>query len=197
MPVSLTDRVGGGVPFTREEDGTTYSDYEFEKVSGPEWIQVSADGEVTGQAPAEETDKNDLVVRVRDSAGTEKSITISVGYTGRDRINYVRAYGVSCDPLILHTIEEPWFTVIEGEPAEFRTAVGYWEYRSDADSDWSTVADDGNNRFTAGQWRYRCVLSIEGLSGGTSLLTEDAAVFVYGTRWTASDYVRNDDEDLS
>ena len=68
--IDVSSAVSGGV-----------SPYTFSKVSGPAWISVSTDGEISGTRPVSAEAASELVVKVIDSTSAEKSILIIVGAT--------------------------------------------------------------------------------------------------------------------
>ena len=53
--------------------------YWFKKVSGPEWLMVSSDGEITGIRPATAQAATTMIIMVTDSVGNTATITINVG----------------------------------------------------------------------------------------------------------------------
>ena len=53
--------------------------YTFSKTSGPAWLNVSANGVISGTRPANSASAANGVIAVKDSAGATKSIPISVG----------------------------------------------------------------------------------------------------------------------
>ena len=54
--------------------------YAFSKVTGPDWIAVSADGTVSGTPTALGANEN-LVIRVTDSMSTTAEITLTIADT--------------------------------------------------------------------------------------------------------------------
>jgi hypothetical protein len=195
MPFSVAGQVSGGTPFIDEADGSEY--YVFTKVSGPDWIKVSERGEVSG-APQTEGSNSDLVIGVTDNAdpAATAEITIAVAPTGPEVINKVAALAICCDPLLLDPVEEPSFTVYsDSEPAEFIVSEGGWEKYEGGE--WTAVPDGMGTPFTSGQWRYHCVVRIDGEVGKLYKLAPNATVTVNGHRWTASDYVTDAGRHLS
>ncbi|MCL1905367.1 MAG: hypothetical protein FWG19_04515, partial [Methanomassiliicoccaceae archaeon] len=53
--------------------------YWFKKVSGPEWLVVSSDGEISGMRPSTAQAATTMVIMVTDSVGNTATITINVG----------------------------------------------------------------------------------------------------------------------
>ncbi|MCL1983993.1 MAG: hypothetical protein FWG58_01180, partial [Methanomassiliicoccaceae archaeon] len=53
--------------------------YWFKKVSGPDWLMVSSDGEITGIRPSTAQAAATMTIMVTDSVGNTATITISVG----------------------------------------------------------------------------------------------------------------------
>lgn len=56
----------------------------YRKVAGPAWASVSADGTVTGTAPAGPGDPDPVVVGVKDSAGATDTVTLLVPVAAAD-----------------------------------------------------------------------------------------------------------------
>lgn len=54
-------------------------DYTYSKTSGPDWLQVAADGTITGTRPDENLAATTAVIRVTDAEDTYKEITINIG----------------------------------------------------------------------------------------------------------------------
>ena len=53
--------------------------YTFSKESGPEWLNVSAEGIITGTRPALVQDATTATIKVTDNAGTTRTIAIAIG----------------------------------------------------------------------------------------------------------------------
>ena len=65
--IDLSDAVSGGT-----------APYTFSKESGPDWLNVSADGKITGTRPSESSAADNAVIKVTDSASATKQISIVV-----------------------------------------------------------------------------------------------------------------------
>lgn len=154
--------------------------YTFSKVSGPEWIDVAADGTVSG-TPTAVGANADLVIKVTDSA-TEpatKEITLRVGKTyvlpkDREVISVIRAtsnigeilgYGKS--------VVKPAFTFTEGTQANFPYYMGHW-YKKEGTA-WKRYEE---TTFTEGTYMYGNQLRVDDEYGMSHVLNKDG-VSVY------------------
>ncbi|MDY5345161.1 MAG: MBG domain-containing protein, partial [Eubacteriales bacterium] len=152
--------------------------YTFSKVSGPEWLNVAADGTVSG-TPTAVGENADLVIRVTDNMSTTAEITLSVGNTyvlpaDRTVISVIRAtsdigeilgYGKS--------VVKPSFTLTEGTQARFSGTMGDW-YKKEG-TDWKIYNEA---TFTEGTYKYSDQLRVDYEYGKTHVLNKDG-VSVY------------------
>ena len=154
--------------------------YTFSKVSGPEWIDVAADGTVSG-TPTALGANADLVIKVTDSGATPetKEITLRVGNTyvlpeDREVISVIKAtsnigeilgYGKS--------VVDPSFTFTEGAQANFAYSMGHW-YKKEGTA-WKRYEEA---TFTEGTYMYGNQLRVDGKNGRTHVLNKDG-VSVY------------------
>ena len=136
--------------------------YTFTKVSGPEWISVSATGKVTG-TPTAEGANDDLVVKVTDALGTAKSATINVketilDFSARVKITAVTAsleenpiyYGRNAQDYPEVTYDSDQGIVIRANMVRFKKYV---------DGNWRTVNDGA---ITEGKWKIDMQVRTEG-----------------------------------
>ena len=79
-PFSVASSVEGGI-----------KPYSFRKVSGPDWLEVSVEGAVSG-TPTETGSNKPLVVEVLDSKGGAKQISIEVGETLEENVIEVSSW---------------------------------------------------------------------------------------------------------
>lgn len=84
--------------------------YTFTKESGPQWLNVSADGKITGVRPNEETDSTTATIKVTDADGVERTITIEVGKVTKP-LGYmlsgkIVSFGNENDVITIQIIEE-------------------------------------------------------------------------------------------
>ena len=157
--------------------------YTFSKVSGPEWIDVAADGTVSG-TPTALGANADLVIKVTDSAAEHatKEITLRVGNTyvlpaDREVINVIRVtsnigeilgYGKS--------VVKPSFTFTEGTQANFPYSMGHW-YKKEG-TEWKRYEEA---TFTEGAYMYGNQLRVDGEAGRTHVLDKDGvSVYIDG-----------------
>lgn len=154
--------------------------YAFSKVSGPEWINVAADGTVSG-TPTALGANADLVIKVTDSAAepASKEITLRVGNTyvlpaDREVISVIKAnsnigeilgYGKS--------VVDPSFTFTEGTQAKFSNTMGDW-YKKEGTA-WKRYTEA---TFTEGTYMYKNQLRVDDEYGMTHVLNKDG-VSVY------------------
>ena len=154
--------------------------YTFSKVSGPEWINVAADGTVSG-TPTAVGANADLVIKVTDSAAepASKEITLDVGNTyvlpaDREAISVIRAnsnigeilgYGKS--------VVDPSFTFTEGTQAYFPYVMGHW-YKKEGTA-WKRYEEA---TFTEGTYMYSNQLRVDDEYGMSHVLNKDG-VSVY------------------
>lgn len=157
--------------------------YTFSKVTGPEWINVAADGTVSG-TPTVLGANADLVIKVTDSGATPetKEITLKVGNTyvlpaDREVISVIRAtsnigeiigYGKS--------VVKPSFTFTEGTPARFSGIMGDW-YKKEGTA-WKRYTEA---TFTEGTYMYSDQIRVDGKNGMTHVLNKDGvSVYIDG-----------------
>ena len=154
--------------------------YTFSKVSGPEWIDVAADGTVSG-TPTVLGANADLVIKVTDSA-TEpatKEITLRVGKTyvlpeDREVISVIRATSNIGEILGYgKRVVKPSFTFIEGTQAYFPYSMGHW-YKKEGTA-WKRYEEA---TFTEGTYMYSNQLRVDDEYGRTHVLNKDG-VSVY------------------
>ncbi len=157
--------------------------YTFSKVSGPEWIDVAADGTVSG-TPTVLGANADLVIKVTDSGATPetKEITLSVGNTyvlpaDREVISVIRVtsnigeilgYGKS--------VVDPSFTFTEGTQANFPYSMGHW-YKKEG-TEWKRYEEA---TFTEGTYMYSNQIRVDDEYGMSHVLNKDGvSVYIDG-----------------
>ena len=154
--------------------------YTFSKVSGPEWINVAADGTVSG-TPTALGANADLVIKVTDSGATPetKEITLRVGNTyvlpaDREVISVIKATSNIGEILGYgKRVVKPSFTFTEGTQANFYGPAGQW-YKKEG-TDWKRYEEA---TFTEGTYMYGNQLRVDGKNGRTHVLNKDG-VSVY------------------
>ena len=157
--------------------------YTFSKVSGPEWIDVAADGTVSG-TPTVLGANADLVIKVTDSGATPetKEITLDVGNTyvlpaDREVISVIRVtsnigeilgYGKS--------VVKPSFTFTEGTQANFPYSMGHW-YKKEG-TEWKRYEEA---TFTEGTYMYSNQIRVDDEYGMSHVLNKDGvSVYIDG-----------------
>ena len=154
--------------------------YVFSKVSGPEWIDVAADGTVSGTPTALGANAA-LVIKVTDSAADHvtKEITLRVGNTyvlpeDREVISVIRATSnIGKNIGYGKPVFTPSFTFTEGAQANFYGPAGQW-YKKEG-TDWKRYEEA---TFTEGTYMYSNQLRVDDEYGRTHVLNKDG-VSVY------------------
>lgn len=154
--------------------------YTFSKVSGPEWIDVAADGTVSG-TPTALGANADLVIKVTDSAAepASKEITLDVGNTyvlpaDREVISVIKATSNIGEILGYgKRVVKPSFTFTEGTQANFPYSMGHW-YKKEG-TEWKRYKEA---TFTEGTYMYNNQIRVDGKNGRTHVLNKDG-VSVY------------------
>ncbi len=154
--------------------------YTFSKVSGPEWIDVAADGTVSG-TPTAVGANADLVIKVTDSGATPetKEITLRVGKTyvlpaDREVISVIRANSdIGKNIGYGKPVFTPSFTFTEGAQARFSNTMGGW-FKKEG-TEWKRYEEA---TFTEGTYMYGNQLRVDDEYGMSHVLNKDG-VSVY------------------
>ncbi len=162
--------------------------YVFSKTSGPEWINVSEDGTVSG-TPTTVGNNDNLVVRVTDAAGAFREISITVAPTAADpaqRINVSVVEATSDIEQLLvcgQSIKKPTMTVTVGLPVRFAidSSNGWWSKKGP--NEWTEVR---RGEFTPGTWKFQCQIRIDGEAGKPHKPQTPITVKVNGIDWELS-----------
>ncbi len=166
--------------------------YTFAKTSGPDWINVSADGTVSG-TPEAVGENEELVITVTDAASNQQSIRIYVRNTYMDPayrtvidrvVAEVTYPNLKCGDERITTIEA---TVIEGAPV----TIGL------TNSDWYTVDGEGNigdgyyeEKMVGGTYVMDLDVRLEdGEGGNTHVLSDSVEVIINGAPATLKNSV--------
>lgn len=157
--------------------------YTFSKVSGPEWIDVAADGTVSG-TPIAVGANADLVIKVTDSGATPetKEITLRVGKTyvlpaDREVISVIRANSDIGEILGYgKRVVKPSFTFTEGTQANFPYSMGHW-YKKEGTA-WKRYEEA---TFTEGTYMYSNQIRVDDEYGMSHVLNKDGvSVYIDG-----------------
>ena len=157
--------------------------YVFSKVSGPEWIDVAADGTVSG-TPTVLGANADLVIKVTDSAAEHatKEITLRVGKTyvlpaDREVISVIRVTSNIGEILGYgKRVVKPSFTFTEGTQANFPYSMGHW-YKKEG-TEWKRYEEA---TFTEGTYMYGNQLRVDDEYGMSHVLDKDGvSVYIDG-----------------
>lgn len=182
---SVAAGVSGGVP-----------SYTFSKVSGPDWLAVGTDGNVSGKPTAEGTNAN-LKIQVMDQEGTTKEIEIPVAKTTLhpdDREKVTEASATSDYLTVIGYGKErkmPAFTMADGSMAYVDEGIGVnkWQ-KKNADESWS---DYTAQNFKAGTYRFRANVKIDGENGKTHMLGDAFKLKVGEKEWAMDGTVTKGD----
>ena len=157
--------------------------YTFSKVSGPEWIDVAADGTVSG-TPTVLGANADLVIKVTDSGATPetKEITLDVGNTyvlpaDREVISVIRVTSNIGEILGYgKRVVKPSFTFTEGTQAYFPDIMGHW-YKKEGTA-WKRYEEA---TFTEGTYMYSNQIRVDDEYGMSHVLNKDGvSVYIDG-----------------
>lgn len=158
--------------------------YTFSKMSGPEWINVSSDGTISG-TPTVIGENSVLVVRVTDEEENYKEISLNVDNTYADPNDRTNVLAVE----ITSNMETPTYggevkssytyNTTVGSPAYMTTSMGHWlKYNG------STWVRYNEATFTEGTYRFNNQIRVDGAAGYTHKLTEETTLLVDGESWT-------------
>ena len=177
--------------------------YTFSKKSGPDWVEVSSDGTISG-TPTQVGINQNLIVLIKDSSNREKELKISVANTeinlnNRETISEVTATS-NMDNITVFgeslTIK-PTFTVSNTNPAYFKYSYGGWQKKNENTGKWDNTSGLGN--FEEGIWRFTCEVCIDNEgdmpnAGDIYKLANNIKVKVDGKEWKAdkTDYIEED-----
>lgn len=157
--------------------------YTFSKTSGPEWVDVSADGTVSG-TPTTLGENDDLVIRVTDSASEYKEITVTVGKTNPDpadrtEVNEFNATSNIGEVLVYgHEYKKPTLTMEEGSVAYFPTSMIDIQ-KKDESGKWNFYY----NTISEGIYRITVQVRIDGENGTLYVIGDNPSLKVDGTDW--------------
>lgn len=167
--------------------------YTFSKVSGPEWIDVAADGTVSGTPTALGANAA-LVIKVTDSAAepATKEITLRVGNTyvlpaDREVISVIRVTSNIGEKLGYgKPVFTPSFTFTEGTQAKFSNTMGGW-FKKEGTA-WKRYEEA---TFTEGTYIYNNQIRVDDEYGRTHVLDKDG-VSVYIDDVLCADNIKPD-----
>ena len=162
--------------------------YTFSKVSGPDWLSVSADGKVSG-TPTVLGPNVDLVIRVTDGNDNHADITLSVGDTVdgiHSFVSYmegsVNEYAGPLSDLGVYGETTPDLT-ITGKPTDGNPYISpdtddtYWEKTSG--SNWIPYS----GMITNGDYRLRTVVKIDAVDAASFWFSSAFALEINGEGW--------------
>ena len=154
----------------------------FSKTSGPEWIQVSTDGTISG-TPTTMGKNSNLVIRVTDANEDYKEITVAVDKTYESNVvSTIIATSDFTAPVYDATVikEYNYFTLSKGEPAKVAKNMGSW-YKK-VDEDWEKYEEIS---FDEGTYRYSIQVRIDEPHGELCKFVNGAiSATINGDTWT-------------
>ena len=179
---SVADAVSGGV-----------APYTFSKESGPAWLNVAADGTVSG-TPTASAYTQSATLRVTDAEGTHKEIVISIAViyinpADREEITTIVATSDMVPPSYGEEVQDITFSITEGGDARFGSGSLQGWYIKDGE-DWVAYSGD---TFEAGTYRYQNPIYVDGSKGHTHQLAAPLSVTVDGTAWSVGEITIEDD----
>ena len=172
--------------------------YTYSKKSGPNWINVSSDGRVSG-TPTTAGENEDLVIQIFDSSEETqiKTLTISIANTDidpnlRETITEIVATSNNIDtiPKYDSKLSKPQI-ITNNENVYFYTSDVIWQKREINSQQWSDYQPPEN--FSVGIWRYSCTIHVENnelysmTAGNTYKLSDKTKVKVNGEEWIVND----------
>lgn len=194
-----------GIPITTfslasyVEGGT--KPYTFTKVTGPDWIEVSGDGIISG-TPTTVGNNAKLKILIEDSSNPKSTQEIEI-YVAKTEINLndritiskiTATSNIDSIPKYGESLTKPTLTVTSGEPAYFLPANGNWQRKNNNTGSWEDAIGTGD--FEEGTWRFTCRVYIDNqgenpTAGDTHKLASQIKVKVNNLEWNANptDYV--------
>ena len=174
---SVAANVEGGTP-----------PYTFSKVSGPEWITVSAAGAVSG-TPEETANNGNMVIRVTDDEDGTADITVFVNptYIDPEERTQVTALVVTSNMATVaqygEDVLDPTFNVTAGNPAYVETSMGHWYKKNGGDYNLYNEAT-----FDEGIYQYSVQVRIDehtvnNENGRTHVLATPFVATIDGNMW--------------
>lgn len=169
--------------------------YTFEKKSGPEWIVVSSNGEISG-TPIKDGTNDNVTILVTDNANRELEFELSVENTeinlnNREIISKITATSDDIDniPEFAKNISKPTITVQSGIPAYFSSTEGVWQKKKQVNGEWNWENEE-NGLFEEGIWRYKGKIVIDNKgnppdAGDKYKLSNEVMVEVNNETWTS------------
>lgn len=164
--------------------------YTYTKKTGPDWINVSKDGVVSG-TPKIDGQNEDLVIQISDSSNEVqiKTLTISVANTDlspnlRENITEIVAESENINdiPKNGEMLKQPKIKVQNNENVSFITKYETWQKRKIDEQEWSTYQPP--EEFSTGIWRYKCTIQVKNTVADKYKLYDGTKVVVNGENWT-------------
>lgn len=172
--------------------------YTYTKKSGPDWINVSEDGIVSG-TPKIDGKNEDLVIQISDSSDEVqiKSLTISVANTDispnlRENITEIVAKSENINDIPKNGVmlNQPKITVTNNENVSFITKDVTWQKRKIDEQEWTTYQPP--EEFSTGIWRYSCIIEVKNTVADKYKLYDGTKVIVNGEEWIIDDVKAGD-----
>ena len=173
---------GRAIPMFSVASGATggTKPYTFSKVSGPSWLEVSADGTVSG-TPTEIGANENLVIRVTDSMSTTAEIILTIADTLKNPDERIKISEIHADSNIDEivgygkSVVRPTLDITEGLPVN----LGTHRWKKYDGSEWIWNEDD---IFVEGKYRYEVQIRTDNT---THVLNKNGVTLtVNGENWT-------------
>ena len=163
--------------------------YTFSKISGPAWINVSADGTVSG-TPTAVGSNAALVIGVTDSstpAPNTAQITVAVADTNPDpnlrtKVDTINIISNFTEPGLGDAVNGSYtYEVTAGQPAYVAAHMNGW--KKDMGGGFWARYDYDYDTFSVGNYRFSVQIRIDDAAGLTHVLADDVTVTVNGVEW--------------
>lgn len=168
---------GGSMPYT------------FSKVSGPDWITVSADGTVSG-TPVSAGPNSPLEIRVTDNNGDYKDILLNVDDTTDGTYTYVEAVAGTTSlgsgdlsDIMSYGATIPALSVNVTSGAEYGVTFNQGHWMVFDGTDWVYASE---TEFQGGDYLYEAQFDINAPDSFSNWFASDMTVTVNGVPWTCS-----------
>ena len=168
--------------------------YTFSKVSGPDWISVSADGTVSG-TPVSAGLNSPLEIRVTDNNGDYRDILLNVdettdgSYTYVDTVAGTTSLGTGdLSDIMSYGAAIPALSINVTSGAEYGVTFNQGHWMVYDGTDWVYASE---TEFQGGDYLYEAQFDINAPDSFANWFASDLEVTVNGVPWTCS-YLLND-----
>ena len=161
----------------------------FAKKSGPEWLEVSSNGIISGtpqKTNANAGTQDALIVTATDSNGESIDVEIEVDYVrpsneDKIKIKEIEATVTGYEAVYGEKVSAPEFTVTKGQPAYFDiSGGGKWKKWDETTDQWKNYYE---KTFTEGKFFYKPQIRIDGDGAAGYVLEDGCTVKVGNENW--------------